>query len=265
MNHKNEIIHTVEAALFSAERPLDIRDLQTLFPGQASRERANEIRSSLEQLRIHYTDRGVELVEVAGGFRFQTRAAYASALRTLRETRPPRYSRALLETLAIIAYRQPVTRGDIEDIRGVTVTTEIMRSLLDREWVRQSGTREVPGHPALYVTTSAFLEYFGLQSLTSLPNLDDERELADIARELGIEMPVSIAAPVDESGEDGDPDSDFSGPDADATADQALAEESPETNRTELPVETETASAESIGDPGEEDPISQAASSHEIG
>ncbi len=267
MNHNNEIIHTVEAALFSAERPLGIRDLQALFPGQASRERADEIRSSLEQLRSHYSGRGVELVEVAGGFRFQTRAPYASALRTLRESRPPRYSRALLETLAIIAYRQPVTRGDIEDIRGVTVTTEIMRSLLDREWVRQSGTREVPGHPALYVTTSAFLEYFGLPSLTSLPNLEDERELADIARELGIEMPPSIAAPVGESGEDGDPDSELSGPDPDATADQASVEESLETDRAQLPVETETeaASAKPIGDPGEEDPISRVASSHEIG
>mgnify|MGYP003951311839 FL=1 len=267
MNHNNEIIHTVEAALFSAERPLGIRDLQALFPGQASRERADEIRSSLEQLRSHYSGRGVELVEVAGGFRFQTRAPYASALRTLRESRPPRYSRALLETLAIIAYRQPVTRGDIEDIRGVTVTTEIMRSLLDREWVRQSGTREVPGHPALYVTTSAFLEYFGLPSLTSLPNLEDERELADIARELGIEMPPPIAAPVGDPGEDGDPDSELSGPDPDATADQASVEESPETDRAQLPVETETeaASAKPIGDPGEEDPISRVASSHEIG
>ncbi|MBT4396091.1 MAG: SMC-Scp complex subunit ScpB [Acidiferrobacteraceae bacterium] len=266
MNDKNEIIHTVEAALFSAERPLGIRDLQTLFPGQASRERADEIRSSLEQLRSHYSDRGVELVEVAGGFRFQTRAPYASALRTLRESRPPRYSRALLEPLAIIAYRQPVTRGDIEDIRGVTVTTEIMRSLLDREWVRQSGTREVPGHPALYVTTSAFLEYFGLPSLTSLPNLEDERELADIARELGIEMPAPIATPVGDPGEDGDPDSELSGPDPDATADQASVEESPETDRAQLPVETETeaASAKPIGDPGEEDPISRVASSHEI-
>ncbi|HIE76371.1 MAG TPA: SMC-Scp complex subunit ScpB [Gammaproteobacteria bacterium] len=262
MNDKNEIIHTLEAALFSAERPLGIRDLQTLFPGHASRERADEIRSSLEQLRSHYSNRGVELVEVAGGFRFQTRAPYASALRTLRESRPPRYSRALLETLAIIAYRQPVTRGDIEDIRGVTVTTEIMRSLLDREWVRQSGTREVPGHPALYVTTSAFLEYFGLPSLTSLPNLEDERELADIARELGIEMPAPIVAPIDEPSEDGDPDA--------TAADQASVEESPETDHTQSPVETETETeteagrAEPIGDPGEEDPISRVASSHEI-
>ena len=119
--------------------------------------------------------------------------AHAPALRALRESRPPRYSRALLETLAIIAYRQPVTRGDIEDIRGVTVTTEIMRVLLDREWIRQSGTREVPGHPALYATTPGFLEYFGLTSLKQLPDLEDERQLADIAKELGIEMPQSLA------------------------------------------------------------------------
>jgi hypothetical protein len=136
-----------------------------------------------------------------------------------------------------------------------------MRSLLDREWVRQSGTREVPGHPALYVTSSAFLEYFGLPSLTSLPNLEDERELADIARELGIEMPAPIVAPIDEPSEDGDPD---------ATADQASVEESPETDHTQSPVETETETeteagrAEPIGDPDEEDPISRVASSHEI-
>ena len=122
----------------------------------------------------------------------------------LRERRPPRYSRALLETLAIIAYRQPVTRGDIEEIRGVTVTTEIMRVLIEREWITQSGTREVPGHPALYVTPPLFLEYFGLDSIDALPTLDEERQLAEIAKELGIDMPESlqITAPLpdDEEG-----------------------------------------------------------------
>ncbi|HCL94527.1 MAG TPA: SMC-Scp complex subunit ScpB, partial [Gammaproteobacteria bacterium] len=175
---------------FSSERPLDARDLQTLFAHNVDKK---DIQSALEILRSHYAERGVELVEVAGGFRFQTKVDHAPALRALRESRPPRYSRALLETLAIIAYRQPMTRGDIEDIRGVTVTTEIMRVLLDREWIRQSGTREVPGHPALYVTTPVFLEYFGLTSLKQLPDLEDERQLADIAKELGIEMPESLA------------------------------------------------------------------------
>lgn len=190
MSDSKEIENAIEAALFSSERPLDVRDLQILFSQKVEKK---DIQSALETLRSHYAERGVELVEVAGGFRFQTKVTHAPALRALRESRPPRYSRALLETLAIIAYRQPVTRGDIEDIRGVTVTTEIMRVLLDREWIRQSGTREVPGHPALYVTTGVFLEYFGLTSLKQLPDLEDERQLADIAKELGIEMPESLA------------------------------------------------------------------------
>tara|TARA_E500000178_G_scaffold49073_1_gene44410 strand:- start:20267 stop:21046 length:780 start_codon:yes stop_codon:yes gene_type:complete len=190
MSDSKEIENVIEAALFSSERPLDARDLQTLFAHNVDKK---DIQSALEILRSHYAERGVELVEVAGGFRFQTKVDHAPALRALRESRPPRYSRALLETLAIIAYRQPMTRGDIEDIRGVTVTTEIMRVLLDREWIRQSGTREVPGHPALYVTTPVFLEYFGLTSLKQLPDLEDERQLADIAKELGIEMPESLA------------------------------------------------------------------------
>lgn len=190
MSDSKEIENVIEAALFSSERPLDARDLQTLFAHNVDKK---DIQSALEILRSHYAERGVELVEVAGGFRFQTKVDHALALRALRESRPPRYSRALLETLAIIAYRQPMTRGDIEDIRGVTVTTEIMRVLLDREWIRQSGTREVPGHPALYVTTPVFLEYFGLTSLKQLPDLEDERQLADIAKELGIEMPESLA------------------------------------------------------------------------
>ena len=207
MSDSKDIENAIEAALFSSERPLSIRELQILFSQKVDKD---AIQSALATLRSHYADRGVELVEVAGGFRFHTKAAHAPALRALRESRPPRYSRALLETLAIIAYRQPVTRGDIEDIRGVTVTTEIMRALLDREWIRQSGTREVPGHPALYVTTPGFLEYFGLTSLKQLPNLEDERQLADIAKELGIEMPVSLSpgiAPSTEDGEAGSPES----------------------------------------------------------
>ncbi len=205
MTAKKEMVNAVEAALFSSERPLTLRDLQVLFDKRAKKE---SIEEALAQLQDDYRDRGVELVEVAGGFRFQTRAIHAPALRALRESRPPRYSRALLETLAIIAYRQPVTRGDIEEIRGVTVTTEIMRVLIDREWIRQSGTREVPGHPALYVTTPLFLEYFGLGSISELPSLEDERQLAEIAKELGIDMPESlrISEPRDSDGEI--PDSD---------------------------------------------------------
>ncbi|MEK9785411.1 MAG: SMC-Scp complex subunit ScpB [Gammaproteobacteria bacterium] len=203
MKPKPEMVNAVEAALFSSERPLSLRDLQILFDKRAKKE---SIEQALVQLQEDYRDRGVELVEVAGGFRFQTRAVHASALRALRESRPPRYSRALLETLAIIAYRQPVTRGDIEEIRGVTVTTEIMRVLIDREWIRQSGNREVPGHPALYVTTPLFLEYFGLGSISELPRLDEERQLAEIAKELGIDMPESLRISDPRQGDEERPD-----------------------------------------------------------
>ena len=187
MSQPKNLRNTIEAALFSAEQPLSIKHLQMLFPASAAMQ-PDKIRAVLRELLSDYADRGIELVEVGGGYRFQTRQEFAPALRALQEMRPPRYSKALLETLAIIAYRQPVTRGDIEEIRGVTVTTEIMRALLEREWVRQAGHREVPGHPALYVTTPQFLQYFGLASTSELPQLGEERELVEIARELGIEM-----------------------------------------------------------------------------
>ncbi len=237
MTAKKEMVNAVEAALFSSERPLTLRDLQVLFDKRAKKE---SIEEALVQLQDDYRDRGVELVEVAGGFRFQTRAIHAPALRALRESRPPRYSRALLETLAIIAYRQPVTRGDIEEIRGVTVTTEIMRVLIDREWIRQSGTREVPGHPALYVTTPLFLEYFGLGSISELPSLEDERQLAEIAKELGIDMPESlrISEPRDSDGEI--PDSDVEETDL-AHDDRSEREEELEEGLDETPKEPQAA------------------------
>ena len=149
----------------------------------------DELNAILDQLASDYHGRGIELVSVANGYRFQTQVQYASALRRLRESRPPRYSRALLETLAIIAYRQPVTRGDVEEVRGVAVSTDIMRALLERGWVRQMGEREVPGRPALYGTTTDFLEYFNLASIQQLPELADQRELAEIAKDLNILLP----------------------------------------------------------------------------
>lgn len=258
MSDSKDIENAIEAALFSSERPLSIRELQILFSQKVDKD---AIQSALATLRSHYTDRGVELVEVAGGFRFHTKAAHAPALRALRESRPPRYSRALLETLAIIAYRQPVTRGDIEDIRGVTVTTEIMRVLLDREWIRQSGTREVPGHPALYVTTPGFLEYFGLTSLKQLPNLQDERQLADIARELGIEMPVSVAPGIAPSTEDeaGSPES----------AEHAESEGSPAADAADAATADEDAGGETVAAGAEilepdADPVTRAALTSEF-
>ena len=188
MKNKTEISNTVEAALFSAEEPLSTKDLRGMFKPEDA-PATDELNAILDQLASDYHGRGIELVSVANGYRFQTQVQYASALRRLRELRPPRYSRALLETLAIIAYRQPVTRGDVEEVRGVAVSTDIMRALLERGWVRQMGEREVPGRPALYGTTTDFLEYFNLASIQQLPELADQRELAEIAKDLNILLP----------------------------------------------------------------------------
>ncbi len=169
----------VEAALMASESPLNLDRLAALFvaddqQGVASKD---EIRTALERLRDAYTARGVELVETGSGFRFQTRTEFAPWVNRLWEARRPRYSRALLETLAIIAYKQPITRGEIEDIRGVAVSTNIIRTLLDREWIKEAGHRDVPGRPALLTTTREFLDYFGLKRLGDLPTLTELRDL----------------------------------------------------------------------------------------
>ena len=184
---KKELCNVLEAALFSAETPLSLKQLQLLFP-KLQKPSREEMLEGIAALRDDYADRGVELMQTGAGYRFQTKPEYADWLRRMHEVRPPRYSRALLETLAIIAYRQPVTRGDIEEIRGVTVSTDIMRVLLDREWIRQAGVRPVPGHPALYTTTPNFLGYFGLKSLEDLPQLEDPRAIGEIAKDLNLNI-----------------------------------------------------------------------------
>jgi len=170
------IRQVVEAALLAAGEPLSLERLLGLFAedGQSSPEAVLEALSGLER---DYRERGVELVEVAGGYRIQVRREVAPWVARLWEERPARYSRALLETLALIAYRQPITRGEIEEIRGVVVSTHIVRTLVEREWVRVVGHRDVPGRPALYATTRGFLDYFGLRSLDELPPLAEIRSL----------------------------------------------------------------------------------------
>ena len=153
-----------------------------------------EILEALEAIQAHYADRGIELKKVSSGWRFQVRADMAGWINRLWEEKPQRYSRALLETLAIIAYRQPITRGDIEEIRGVAVSSHIIKTLSEREWIKVVGQRDVPGRPSLYATTKQFLDYFNLESLEALPSL---RELADIDS-LTPELDLS---PVDEPGE----------------------------------------------------------------
>ncbi len=167
-----EIKYFVEAALLAASRPLSVDQLQKLFDGRSEPEKS-EIRQVLQSLIDEYEGRGITIAEVASGFRIQVKASMAERLHKLWEERPPRYSRALFETLALVAYRQPVTRGEIEEIRGVSVSSNIVRTLTERDWVRVIGHRDVPGRPELFGTTRAFLDYFGLKKLDDLPPLAD--------------------------------------------------------------------------------------------
>jgi len=184
----------IEGALLAAGGPLTLERLLALFADEErpSRDAVLDILASLER---DYRDRGIELVRVAGGFRVQVRRGAAPWVARLWEERPARYSRALLETLALIAYRQPITRGEIEVIRGVAVSTHIIRTLTEREWVRNVGHRDVPGRPALYATTRKFLDYFGLGSLNELPPLAEIRDPAFLDQAPVLEQPKATEQP----------------------------------------------------------------------
>lgn len=175
-----------------ANQPVTIDRLIALFP-EGARPAREEIRHALDVLMDDYKGRGIELKKIDKSYRLQSKTEYSDWLSRLTEEKPPRYSRAALETLAIIAYRQPVTRGDIEDIRGVTVSTDIIRNLIDREWIRQVGSRDVPGKPSLYGTTKVFLEYFNLSGLSELPSLSELRDLEEIGRELNLSLNLEQA------------------------------------------------------------------------
>jgi segregation and condensation protein B len=168
----------LEAVLFAAPAPLCLQELLLAGQSEFPELEYSAVESALQALAHYYQDRAVELVHTASGHAFRVREGYAAAVRLTQQEKAPRLTRALLETLAIIAYRQPVTRAEIEEIRGVAVSTQIMRTLLDREWIHRVGHKEVPGHPGLYATTRRFLDELGLQSLDALPPLDELREKA---------------------------------------------------------------------------------------
>ncbi len=179
-----ELKQIIEGAILAADRPLSIDDMMLLFemtpPARA------EISLVLEQIDAECEGRGFELKQVASGYRFQVREAYGQWISRLWIERPPRYTRALLETLALIAYKQPITRGDIEEVRGVAVSSNIIRTLLEREWIRVVGHRDVPGRPAVYATTRNFLDYFNLSSLDQLPTLAEIKDLDNMNPELDL-------------------------------------------------------------------------------
>ena len=169
---QTEIKYFIEAALLAAGRPLSVDQLQGLFDGRSAPSKP-DIRAAIATLVEEYAPRGITIAEVASGFRIQVKAGMAERLQKLWEERPPRYSRALFETLALIAYRQPITRGEIEEVRGVSVSPNIVRTLLERDWVRVVGHRDVPGRPEMFGTSRNFLDYFGLKKLDDLPPLAD--------------------------------------------------------------------------------------------
>ena len=181
----------VEAILLAAGRPLNLDQLLALFTDEERPERS-DLRSALVALADEYAGRGIELAEVGSGYRIQIRQEMQPWVARLWEEKPARYSRALLETLALIAYRQPITRGDIEEVRGVTVSTSIMKTLLEREWIRVVGHREVPGRPAMYGTTKQFLDYFNLKNLEELPTLAELRDLGSFSPELQLDLPDAV-------------------------------------------------------------------------
>ena len=198
----DKIEQIVEAAIFAADGPLDRDALLLLFDEQERPEKA-DLSRSLEQISEDYAERGIELKEVASGFRFQVRKDLGPWVSRLWQEKPPRYSRAILETLALVAYRQPITRGEIEEIRGVSVSSHIIKSLLERNWVRVVGHRDVPGRPAMFATTRQFLDYFDLKSLEDLPPLSEIKDLDKLNEELALSD-----APDPDSGDRADDDND---------------------------------------------------------
>ena len=172
----NKVVNTIEALLFGAGRPLRLSEIRSLLDNSGISEDLASIKKSINLIEERYQNTSLEIKEVSSGYRLQIKESYSPCLSSLWNEKAPRISKALMETISIIAYKQPVTRGDIEDIRGVHVSTSSIRSLLEREWIKVSGFRDVPGRPALYVTTKQFLDDFNMKSISSLPELPEPVE-----------------------------------------------------------------------------------------
>lgn len=240
----------IEAVLLSAEKPLKLNQIEALFEGDDEVPARDEIRKVLANLADDYAERGFELVQVASGFRIQVKQDYAQWVGRLWEEKPARYSRALLETLALIAYRQPITRGEIEEVRGVSVSSNIIRTLKEREWIKVLGHKDVPGKPALYGTSKEFLDYFNLKSLDELPTLAEIKDLDQIHRELDLDVNDAEAA--------NKPDSD--NPDTDPDAENALAANTETESETEVKTAIVADSEQDTDDLSDDEPVSHPSS-----
>jgi len=225
----SSIKNVVEAVLLAAGKPLTVDQLLSVF-GDGEKPERNQIREAIDALQDEYAGRCVELVQVASGWRVQVSQEMEPWVSRLTEEKPARYTRALLETLALVAYRQPITRGEIEDIRGVSVSTSIMKTLQEREWVRIVGHRDVPGHPAMYGTTRQFLDYFNLKGLDDLPTLMELRDIDSINAELDLALPgESLPLPDEQDEETASEAADES---ADAAVVVQVAVDTPDNNET---------------------------------
>ncbi|NIN33798.1 MAG: SMC-Scp complex subunit ScpB [Gammaproteobacteria bacterium] len=214
--NEDQLKNIIEAALMVSDKPMSINCLLELFQKDVEEIKREEIMAAIQRLQDDYQSRGIELAKVANGYRIQSRAEYADWINRLFDEKPPRYSRALLETLAIIAYRQPLTRAEIEDIRGVSVSTNIIKTLQEREWIRVVGHKDLPGKPELLATTKEFLDYFNLKTLSELPTLAELKELNQLNPDLFASLDSTpdfaaegqLVTDVDESEDEGDADND---------------------------------------------------------
>ena len=206
--NQDQLKNIIEAALMTIDTPRNVNQLMALFEEDDDKPEKEDIRAALEQLQEDYSSRGIELKEVASGYRFQVKTDYAPWVNRLFQDRPQRYSRAFMETLAIIAYRQPITRSEIEDIRGVSVYTGIIKSLQEREWIRVVGHRDLPGKPELLATTREFLDYFNLKKLSELPPLSEIKDYDQLNPDLfeGLDVQLQEETMDDESTSRENPD-----------------------------------------------------------
>ena len=216
---QQQLKNTIEAVLMSAEKPLKVNEIEALFAGDNDMPSRDEIRKSLKELGEDYENRGFELKEVSSGFRIQVRQDYSDWVGRLWEEKPARYTRALLETIALIAYRQPITRGEIEEVRGVSVSSNIIKTLLERDWIKVLGHKDVPGKPSLYGTTKEFLDYFNLKSLEDLPSLAEIKDLDQIHQELDLDIDNTDTTGENSKDESTDADRDTGSEEADEATD----------------------------------------------
>ncbi len=240
----------LEAVLAAADRPLTVPQLEQLFTLDEDPPTRDEIRKALHDMEQEFAERSMEIKQVANGYRMQVKQDYAQWVGRLWEEKPARYSRALLETLALIAYRQPITRGEIEEVRGVSVSSNIIKTLLEREWIRVLGHKDVPGKPSLYGTTKEFLDYFNLKSLDQLPTLAEIKDLDQIHPELALEEDAEgeQAAAPETADAQADADTDVS----ENTQQIEAADETAQQDATEnAGAETQTTTEDNIDDSAE--------------